>query len=207
MSKEDVINYVMNSPANSNEAVLRGLLDDLGDSGDTTMNNSYREGTYVPYPYVYLIEGSGEEIANKATWITTSSYSESTGKTSYFAAIYLKDLAPGLYFNNDVSYVTCRHGYSKDGSGLLTNEVKPLSNGNTDVTGNTAKSSQVIPMGAFGVEFTYFSEGSETYIVILVLPGPTFDNPEEAIATAKATMMGSEWISMGISATDFGKGL
>jgi len=30
MSKEEIIDYVMNSPANSNEAVLRGMLDDIG---------------------------------------------------------------------------------------------------------------------------------------------------------------------------------
>lgn len=204
MDKEKVVKYVMTTPYNTNEAILRNLLDD---SGDNTMNNNYREGTYVPYPYVYLIEGSGEEIANKATWITTSSYSESTGKTSYFAAIHLKDLTPGLYFNTDVRYVTCRHGYSNGGTGLLTNEVKPLSEEYTDVTGRTVRCSQVIPMGAFGAEFTFFSEGGKTYIVILILPGPTFDNPEEAITTAKAAMASSEWISMGISATDFGKGL
>lgn len=33
MSKEQVINYVMNSPANTNKAVLEGMLDGIGGGG------------------------------------------------------------------------------------------------------------------------------------------------------------------------------
>ncbi len=36
-SKEDIINYVMNSPANSNRAVLEGMLEDVSEGGGTSM--------------------------------------------------------------------------------------------------------------------------------------------------------------------------
>ena len=35
MDKEEIINYVMRSPENTNANVLRGMLDQLGGGGDT----------------------------------------------------------------------------------------------------------------------------------------------------------------------------
>ena len=54
MSKQDVIDYVMNTPYNTNEAVLRTLLDGLNSSDDNQENN-YQENYIVP-PQLMVLE-------------------------------------------------------------------------------------------------------------------------------------------------------
>jgi len=57
MEKNDVIKYVMNSPQNTNPAILGQMLDEMGGSGSSDftiaqMTLSFNSNSYVQYPSI-----------------------------------------------------------------------------------------------------------------------------------------------------------
>ena len=99
MSKEDVINYVMNSPANTNRAVLSGMLDSIANAGGGTEflvvnvsihSETMEEGGETATELTFTADKTLREIRESVPFLIASlKYDSNESNTYWLCPIFL----------------------------------------------------------------------------------------------------------------------
>lgn len=85
MSKEDVFNYVMNSPENTNPAVLKSLLNGVGGGGSSEVFaiDFYTDPDYGTQELATSAEGIANALLSNKTLVLNHDYTGQSGFAGY----------------------------------------------------------------------------------------------------------------------------
>ena len=104
MSKEDVFNYLMNSPENTNPAVLKSLLNDVGGGGSSEVFaiDFYTDPDYGTQELATSAEDIAHALLSNKTLVLNHDYTGQSGYAGY-KGIPLNSYEPT--FSADIGYV------------------------------------------------------------------------------------------------------